>query len=143
MGVQGGALSSGCAGLVGAAALTDWEAVCVDDGSPDASGAILDEYARADSRFRVIHQANGGVSRARGLFISLKTRCSATMCVRPRPWERLRQGASIFPAASPRCVPKSRLHGVGRNRFPMLGAWSFFSGGIGLAVCAGWLPAPL
>lgn len=47
--------------------LTDWEAVCVDDGSPDASGAILDEYARADSRFRVIHQANGGVSRARNV----------------------------------------------------------------------------
>ncbi|MGN0868528.1 MAG: glycosyltransferase family 2 protein [Akkermansia sp.] len=47
--------------------LTDWEAVCVDDGSPDASGSILDEYARADSRFRVIHQANGGVSRARNV----------------------------------------------------------------------------
>ncbi|MGN0836349.1 MAG: glycosyltransferase family 2 protein [Akkermansia sp.] len=47
--------------------LTDWEAVCVDDGSPDASGAILDEYAQADSRFRVIHQANGGVSRARNV----------------------------------------------------------------------------
>ncbi len=45
----------------------DWEAVCVDDGSPDGSGAILDEYAARDARFVVLHQENGGVSRARNL----------------------------------------------------------------------------
>ena len=44
---------------------TDWEAICVDDGSTDGSGAILDEYAAKDSRFRVIHQPNAGVSVAR------------------------------------------------------------------------------
>lgn len=44
---------------------TDWEAICVDDGSTDESGAILDEYAAKDKRFRVIHQANAGVSAAR------------------------------------------------------------------------------
>lgn len=44
---------------------TDWECVCVDDGSTDSSGAILDEYAKRDSRFRVVHQTNGGVSVAR------------------------------------------------------------------------------
>ncbi len=44
---------------------TDWEAICVDDGSTDASGAILDEYAAKDARFRVIHQSNAGVSAAR------------------------------------------------------------------------------
>lgn len=44
---------------------TDWEAVCVDDGSTDRSGLILDEYAGKDRRFRVIHQTNGGVSVAR------------------------------------------------------------------------------
>ena len=44
---------------------TDWEAICVDDGSTDGSGAILDEYAAKDSRFRVFHQPNAGVSAAR------------------------------------------------------------------------------
>lgn len=40
--------------------LTDIEIICVDDGSTDSSGAILDEYAQKDSRIKVIHKANGG-----------------------------------------------------------------------------------
>ena len=43
----------------------DWEAVCVDDGSTDGSGAILSDYASRDSRFRVVAQPNGGLSAAR------------------------------------------------------------------------------
>ena len=44
----------------------DWEAICVDDGSPDSSGAILDEYSNSiDHRFKVIHQENQGLSMAR------------------------------------------------------------------------------
>ena len=46
---------------------TQWEALCVDDGSPDRCGEILDEYASRDSRFRVWHQANRGVSGARNV----------------------------------------------------------------------------
>ena len=44
---------------------TDWECICVDDGSTDGSGVILDEYGSKDSRFKVIHQSNKGVSAAR------------------------------------------------------------------------------
>lgn len=43
----------------------EWEAVLVDDGSTDSSGDICDGYAARDSRFRVIHQSNAGVSAAR------------------------------------------------------------------------------
>lgn len=45
--------------------LKDIEIICVDDGSPDNSGKILDEYAQKDNRIHVIHQKNAGVSAAR------------------------------------------------------------------------------
>lgn len=43
----------------------DFEVLLVDDGSPDRSGAICDEYASRDSRVRALHKPNGGVSSAR------------------------------------------------------------------------------
>ena len=50
----------------------DFEAILIDDGSPDRCGEIADEYAVSDSRFIVIHQKNQGLSAARntGLGIS-------------------------------------------------------------------------
>lgn len=44
---------------------SDFELILVDDGSPDNSGALCDTYAQKDSRIRVIHKENGGVSSAR------------------------------------------------------------------------------
>lgn len=44
---------------------TNWEAICVDDGSTDASLKILRSAAEADPRIRVITQQNEGPSRAR------------------------------------------------------------------------------
>jgi len=43
----------------------DYEIILVDDGSTDKSGEICDKYEKKDSRIRVIHKANGGLSSAR------------------------------------------------------------------------------
>lgn len=56
----------------------DFECICVDDGSTDASPDIVNEIARVDKRFRLVRQANQGVaaarnsglSRAKGEFVS-------------------------------------------------------------------------
>ena len=47
----------------------DYELIVVDDGSKDESGKILDEYAAKDSRIKVIHKENSGVSNTRNLAI--------------------------------------------------------------------------
>lgn len=43
----------------------DFELLLVEDGSPDNSGAICDEYAAKDSRIRVIHKQNEGIIKTR------------------------------------------------------------------------------
>ncbi len=48
-----------------AQSFTSWELILVDDGSPDSSGKICDEYASKYDRITVIHQLNQGVSAAR------------------------------------------------------------------------------
>lgn len=44
---------------------SNWELILVNDGSPDRCPQICDEFATQDSRIRVIHKENGGVSAAR------------------------------------------------------------------------------
>lgn len=43
------------------------EIILVDDGTKDSSGMICDDYAKRDSRIRVIHKENGGISDARNV----------------------------------------------------------------------------
>ena len=51
----------------------NYEVIIVDDGSIDKTGEICDSYAKKDSRFKVIHEANGGVSVARNKGIDVAT----------------------------------------------------------------------
>ncbi len=50
---------------------TDWEMILVDDGTPDYCEIICDEYTAGDSRIKVIHQKNAGVSAARNAGIDV------------------------------------------------------------------------
>lgn len=50
---------------------TNLQIVLVDDGSTDSSGRICDDYAKQDSRIKVIHKINGGLSDARNTGINI------------------------------------------------------------------------
>lgn len=54
-----------CLASIVAQTYSNLEIIVVDDGSTDGSGAIGDRWAERDSRIRVIHQDNGGLSAAR------------------------------------------------------------------------------
>lgn len=60
-----------CFESVLAQTFTDFEVVCVDDGSTDSTGDICERYAEKDARVKVFHIANGGISRARNFALEL------------------------------------------------------------------------
>ena len=66
-----GTLLNRCVKSVLEQTLTDIEVILVDDGSSDDSGKICDEFAQKDSRVKVIHKSNEGVSVARNTGISV------------------------------------------------------------------------
>ncbi len=49
----------------------DFELILVDDGSPDNSGQICDDFAKKDKRVKVIHKQNGGICSARNAGLDL------------------------------------------------------------------------
>lgn len=54
-----------------AQSLKEWEFLIVDDGTPDLSGEICDEYAKNDDRIKVFHKENGGAPSARNMAIEM------------------------------------------------------------------------
>ena len=52
---------------------TDWEAICVNDGSPDDSKQIAEAFVKLDSRFKLVNKENGGLSDARNVGMQYAT----------------------------------------------------------------------
>lgn len=61
------------------------EVLLIDDGSTDSSGQICDDYAKKDSRVKVIHKVNAGVSVARNTALSVASGYYL-MCVDSDDW---------------------------------------------------------
>lgn len=60
-----------CIGSLLSQSYKNLEILLVDDGSPDRCGEISEEYAKKDSRIKVIHKTNGGLSDARNVAIDI------------------------------------------------------------------------
>lgn len=56
-----------CLQSIAAQTYANFECIVIDDGSPDASGAICDAFCRTDARFRVIHQPHTGIGFTRNV----------------------------------------------------------------------------
>lgn len=80
----------------------DFELILADDGSKDGSGAVCDEFARRDSRVRVVHKANSGVS---------DTRNQAMAMARGEYLQFLDADDWITPNATKLLVRAAREHG--------------------------------
>ena len=64
-----------CIGSILAQTLKDIEVICVDDGSVDGSGQMLDQYAARDARVKVFHQENRGYGAAMNIGLTEAKGC--------------------------------------------------------------------
>ncbi len=60
-----------CLDSIMAQTLKDIEIICIDDGSTDSSGAVIDQYAASDKRIKAVHKDNAGYGAAMNAGIKL------------------------------------------------------------------------
>lgn len=88
--------------------LQDIEVILVDDGSPDRSGEICDNYAKKDKRIVVIHQNNQGAGSARNAGLAIASGeyigfCDSDDWIEPDMFEKMYQQALSKEADIVRC----------------------------------------
>ena len=76
-----------CIDSILAQTFSDYELILVDDGSPDGCPDICDKYAAKDSRIRVIHKENGGVSAARNAAMDIACGEYVIFCDSDDSWD--------------------------------------------------------
>ena len=113
-----------CVDSILAQTLKDIEVILVDDGSPDGSPAIIDEYAKKDKRIVPIHRKNGGYSKAVNYGISI-AKGEYVGIVESDDWidtdmyEKLYEKAKKFDADIAKCefyIYNSTVIGRAKNR---------------------------
>ena len=87
-----------CIDSILAQTFTDFECLLIDDGSTDSSPAICDEYEKKDSRIRVYHKPNGGLSDARNYGIE-RAQGEYTIFADPDDWVDARGLDQLFEKA--------------------------------------------
>lgn len=104
--------------------LTEFELICIDDGSTDTSPQILARHAAEDPRIRLLHQANAGqgtarnvaIAQARGEFLTF---CDSDDTVPPGAYQRmvagLRRSGSDFVLGRARRFSRA---GIARDSYP-------------------------
>lgn len=55
---------------------SSFELILIDDGATDGSAEVCEQFAKRDSRVRLVHQKNGGISCARNVALRMATRKS-------------------------------------------------------------------
>lgn len=114
-----------CVDSVLAQTLSDIEVILVDDGSPDDCPEICDELAKKDSRIRVIHKPNGGLSSARNAGMNVAAGeyvgfVDSDDDVAPDMYEKLLNAAETYNADFVmadyiRVLPDGKSHSVSKN----------------------------
>jgi glycosyltransferase involved in cell wall biosynthesis len=106
-----------CIGSILAQTFSDFELILVNDGSTDKSGTICEYYAKEDSRIKVTHINNGGVSNARNTGIALAQGDYLMFCDSDdyvevnwcsELYETIKQGGNILPVSGIRFVYQIR-----------------------------------
>lgn len=114
---------------------SNFELILVDDGSIDSSSSVCDEYALKDSRIKVIHQENGGVSFARNTGIKAATKDLVAFIDADDIWDKnyllnMNDLIENFPQVdiySSKYVPiQNGEIGFSENYFPLQGKFVLF-----------------